>query len=274
MGTPGYYADTVRPDRDGECFMTSLSAQQIPTEIPTAQPIGANDLARSGYAHLPAETIGLTSFDGWPALRSQWDGMGPDVYLKAVGYRRQRRYARLSTGLDGPGEVTVAMLPTEPFVQHTPDNPRFDGVPRHFEPCDPALLGSPAFRYLLAVDLAAIGTAGHGWEVGVHQMRVLWNGTNIAEATPEGRHSDGHLFVAIHLIGLSPSTGGSSQVFDSRTASAPVFTTRLKNPGDTLIVNDRQMLHQVTSLTADAPGVRDVLVVDFLRERYVTGEAR
>lgn len=227
--------------------------------------LSGSDLSSCGYVHLPAGLIGVTGAT-WLDFHAHWDGMAIDSYLSASHYRRERRYRRLTARLTTSGDLVTRLLPEAPFVQRTQDNPRFDGVPRHFEPCSVSLVNDIAFRDLLAVDLGIIGDRDTAWDVGIHQMRVMWGDTDPAEATPEGRHSDGHQFVAIHLIGLTPSMGGISRVFASRSEPEPVMSLRLEQPGDTLILDDRKVLHEVTSIIpVCGAGSRDVLVLDFNR---------
>jgi hypothetical protein len=224
----------------------------------------AERLASAGYVHLPAGETGLVLDRQWELLAQQWDHLCVDPYFRGAGFRRERRYARLTARLAGDAGVDVVRLPHEDFVQTTSENALFDGAVRRFEPCGDNLLENPSLLYLIALDLAIVARHGITWDVGIHQIRVCWDGTAAVTATPEGRHNDGHRFIAMHLIAASPSSGGVSLVFETRDQVCPVFAARLGEPGDTLIVDDRRVLHEVSPVTSVArQGGRDVLISDF-----------
>jgi len=84
------------------------------------------------------------------------------------------------------------------------------------------------------------------------------------KAAPDGRHRDGHWFIAMHLIGISASSGGVSRAYEAPEQAGPVFSDRLSEPGDTLIIDDRRVLHEVSPVSpAGGEGVRDMLLIDF-----------
>jgi hypothetical protein len=233
------------------------------TQLKAGPLSGAEHLAGAGYVYLPSGATGLVLDRQWELLAQQWDYLCVDPYYRGTGFRRERRYARLSARLAGDAGVDVVRLPHEDFVQTTSANALFDGVVRRFEPCGDSLLANPLLLDLIALDLAIVGRHGITWDVGIHQIRVCWDGSAAVTATPEGRHNDGHQFIAMHLVAVSPSSGGVSLVFETRDPARPVFAGRLE-AGDTLIVDDRRVLHEVSPVTPiGGPGARDMLIIDF-----------
>ncbi len=93
-------------------------------------------------------------------------------------------------------------------------------------------------------------------------MRVWATPGDGTSRAPEGRHRDGHDFVAAHPIRRYGCHGARSMVYDEATGE-PAFGTELEDPLDTLILNDRRMEHDVGPLTATGTqGYRDTMIVD------------
>jgi hypothetical protein len=84
-----------------------------------------------------------------------------------------------------------------------------------------------------------------------------------ARPTPEGRHRDGHDYVAMHLIRRVRCGGGETLIYPRGGAKVLARTT-LSDPLDSVLVDDGAVDHEVTPLAVDGgPGYRDVLLVTF-----------
>jgi hypothetical protein len=98
--------------------------------------------------------------------------------------------------------------------------------------------------------------------VGLHLIRVLADSGRGVAPAPEGRHSDGHAWIAMHLIGRHDCTGGTSSVYRPGE-DVPFLVTTMQEPLDTVIVDDRRVEHEVSPIRAAGPGGRrDILLVD------------
>jgi hypothetical protein len=194
----------------------------------------------------------------------EWNMLPPDPYLEPEHCRRNRRYARLKAVRNGDG-YTSHRLADAPFTQTREIIPLHHGRARHFMPATPALLGA-TLGDLVQFDLDVMSLALRPIAssfVGAHFMRVWASPGKDTSPAPEGRHRDGHDFVAMHLIRRHGCCGARSMVYAQAT-SEPAFETELEKPLDALIVNDRAMEHEVGPLTATgAGGYRDMLIVDF-----------
>src|SRR5690606_36512610 len=90
--------------------------------------------------------------------------------------------------------------------------------------------------------------------------RIVAHPTSAGLPTPEGRHSDGHRFVGMHLVPRDNCTGGLSVVHPEQ---GPPVELMLTEPLDSLFVADRDVTHEVTAIgTVDGTAVRDMLLVD------------
>jgi hypothetical protein len=98
--------------------------------------------------------------------------------------------------------------------------------------------------------------------VGLHLIRVLADGGQGVAPAPEGRHSDGHAWIAMHLMGRHHCTGGTSSVYRSGE-DVPFLVTTMHQTMDTVVVDDRRVEHEVSPILAAGPGGRrDILLVD------------
>ena len=74
------------------------------------------------------------------------------------------------------------------------------------------------------------------------------------EPTPEGRHKGGVTFITSLMIGRSNVTGGKSTVYTGD--GELLVTTRLSEPGDILLGDDRRTLRGVTAVRSEDDGSR------------------
>ena len=94
----------------------------------------------------------------------------------------------------------------------------------------------------------------------VHQIRVYANKgeTNLV---PEGIHRDGFDIIAIVCINRNNICGGSNNVYDNNKIK--MYNTTLQE-GDIMILNDKEVLHDVTSIklaNGKYVGYRDIFVL-------------
>jgi hypothetical protein len=196
------------------------------------------------------------------ALRAAWEDLPRDEHLADRGAWRRRRYGRLLATPDGG----LTSLPDQPFRQAAELIPLYRGQARRFAPVGQPTLANPALLALLRHDLDLVTRVEGGPRqavVGLHLIRVLADGGADVAPAPEGRHSDGHAWIAMHLIGRRHCTGGTSSVYRAGEADPFLVTTMLQEL-DTVVVDDRRVEHEVSPIRAERghTGTRDVLLVD------------
>lgn len=223
-------------------------------------------LRQYGVAYLSAADSGLLDSDPEEVVDT-WDELVVDQYLRGEEYERARRYSRCIAHLDDAGKLAIELVDCPEFVQHTDENRMFNGVSRKFAQCGREFTDSSFLARAVQLDMAVACGLDSSWEIGVHQIRVKSGRSSIAKPTPEGLHNDGHSFVAIHMISRHNVMGAESRVYESRSATIPTLARTLVERGETLIIDDQRMLHEVTAMTAQRglPGHRDILIVDLIR---------
>lgn len=222
-------------------------------------------LARNGFAAIPrAAIIDFTGKDALVGLDSQWSDLAVDAYLPGGGTFRRRRYGRLLVEPRDDNSIRTTALPPAPFTQTSQTIPLYNGRPRRFAPIDAATLTSGPLLALLRLDLDVIAAVeSRPYQVGIHMIRVEADVERAAPPAPEGRHQDGHLFVAMHLIKRDACAGGTSLIFRPADQD-PLAEITLTDRFDTLVINDRRVEHDVTPIRATAAhGIRDMLLLDF-----------
>jgi hypothetical protein len=221
----------------------------------------ADDVAQHGWAHgrLPLPTEG----SDWQRFAAAWDDLVPDAYLGPAKCRRNRRYGRVLAHRDGTLEPLVG---TE-FFQSKQINRAFGDQLRVFEPLTDEALASPRFSQILheSVGLVNEAAGARDWELGIHFIRVIADAEEGSEPAPEGRHSDGHEYVVIHLIDRHRCVGGESQVF-RRGEEQPQHKVTMTEPLEALALADTEMEHAVSEIRTEERcdcGWRDTMIVDF-----------
>jgi hypothetical protein len=222
-------------------------------------------LTENGFAVIAGATVvNAVTNEALSWLRPRWSELEPDAYLPGRATYRRRRYGRLSAEPQADGSTRITALPETPFVQSSETIPLYKGKARRFAPIDPATLTAGPLLALLRLDLGVVTAVEPGtYEVGVHMVLVAVTPERVELPAPEGRHQDGHSFVAMHLIKRESCTGGTSLIFRPGELD-PVAEMTLSDELDTLIINDRRVEHDVTPVGAlTSQGTRDMLVVDF-----------
>ncbi|MFD5428537.1 2OG-Fe dioxygenase family protein [Streptomyces sp. NPDC127084] len=201
-----------------------------------------------------------------PLPRVEWDSLAVDRYLPCGTYRF-RRFGRVKA-LPGPSGWSLVPLPYRSFQQPAEVIPLYNGAAREFAPIRESLLRTAGMVRLIKTDLDIVVEATgrqQGYMLGLHMIRIVAGVQNGNAPAPEGRHRDGHQYVAMHLINRIGCSGGVSRVYHGK-CEQPALVTTLSHPLDTLVVNDQLMEHEVTSvlsLPGASQSVRDLLIVDF-----------
>jgi hypothetical protein len=227
----------------------------------------AGAVSRDGVAFLPGSYVrSLLPPSGFYEFEGAWNNLGADEYLPGGATYRRRRYGRLLANPGSEGRYFINRMPLAAFEQSADLMPLYGGRPRMFEPIEERTFASSVLRSLVNLDLEVIASVEHSqnvWAVGVHMIRIVVKAGLCQLPAPEGRHADGHRYIAMHLIRRRDCEGGESRVFPARE-SEPVLETTLTDSLDTLIVDDRRVEHAVTAVRAvERVGTRDMLLVDF-----------
>lgn len=222
------------------------------------------DVRTHGYAALATpdfERLTGVRGDDFQALKSTWNDLPPDVWLRDGGKYRFRRHASL---IAENGEITLQ--PHRAHFQPVDYNALHGGLHRMFDPVKPDTMAQNAWRETL---LALTRTCDHvrgantKWFVEAHQFRID-TGDGLGRPTPEGAHRDGVDFVAVILVDRVNITGGETRVFDYNGPNGQRFV--LRSPWSVLFMEDARVIHESTPIQRAAEeraGHRDTWVVTF-----------
>lgn len=219
-------------------------------------------ISRDHAAVLSAAHLATEQPEAWHSLASAWDNLPPDPYRPIGENYRFRRYSRLRAMPTDDG-WSFDLRPHAPFIQSADIIPQYGGMARSFPPVEPSVVESHEIRSLLRLDLDILSEVEgkNQYDIGLHMVRVLARQGENPSPTPEGRHRDGHLFVFMHLLAREGCDGGMSRVYGS--VADPVLQTTMRRMLDTVVVDDRQVEHEVERIVAmNERGWRDTLLVD------------
>ncbi|MFI1968739.1 2OG-Fe dioxygenase family protein [Streptomyces cinnamoneus] len=213
--------------------------------------------------HTPAlltAALGRIPPDSVAEFTGSWNDLPADTHVAADPPYRFRRYGRFRVG-DG----LLEPLPHVPFFQDRAVNKVHGGVARMFAPLDGGVAQGAALRTVVRTLWEHLPGPRTGIDTcGIHQIRVTATPDAEGLPAPEGVHQDGHCYVAQVLIGRADVRGAESCLYDlDRT---PVYRASLESPWETIVLDDRRVLHGVSPLTPTPgarTGVRDMLLVDF-----------
>jgi hypothetical protein len=221
-----------------------------------------------GFAWLPraAWSLGLALETHWQRLAEDWDHLEPDRYLQAGAKFRLRRYGRYAWS---PADDALAALPHESYFQPEEENAYVGGIVREFAPLRPGSVDNPFLHALVRATFACLPLAaarrGATWEVRIHQIRIVTSPGQPGLPAPEGIHQDGTDFLTLHLVRRQNIAGGDTTIYDLKRR--PLQSCTLREPLDSLILEDPRVLHGVTPVEpagGESQGLRDILGVDFL----------
>lgn len=235
----------------------------VATFLPPFSPHGEYPahLRQRGYAVLEPATV--AELCGFPlaaldALKSSWDELPPDTYLKDGGRYRRRRHSCFVVDDGQPRQA-----PHRAHWQSLDYNALHGGMQRWFEPMDAAVVASPAWPGLLGA-LARTATALKGatrWFVEAHQFRIDTT-DGIGRPTPEGAHRDGVDLVAVLLVDRAGIKGGETRVFAAAGPDGQRFT--LTAPWSMILLDDERVIHESTPIQPlGERGHRDTLVLTY-----------
>lgn len=189
-------------------------------------------------------------FDGFKQF---FNDLPVDPYVK--GKYRFRRLSRFTAA----GNELVK-LPHGYLFQSKEYNPLVGDIKREFAEIDDALTQLDDFKKLVFAFIDACKLHPES-EIGVHQIRTTCSLNNFGNPAPEGIHRDGTDFIGIFCVNRENIQGGETHLYVEKKEK-PVFK-KILNPGELLLVNDREFFHFTTPIkpTSDAQGVRDVFVL-------------
>lgn len=211
--------------------------------------IDPKDLAYSTLFTLhQVNTVQVSSF------KPYFQDLPVDPYIKdRYRYRRLSRFKVV--------EDELIQLPHGYLFQSKKYNPLLGDVKREFDELDPGMVRLPDFQKLVLsyVQYAQLNPAEA--EIGVHQIRTTCSPDNYGNPAPEGIHSDGTDFVGIFAVDRGNITGGETHLYKSKDKD-PMFAKVLQ-PGELLLVNDREFYHYTTPIRPMfyGDGTRDVFVL-------------
>jgi hypothetical protein len=187
-------------------------------------------------------------------LGALFENLPIDPYLEG-GYRF-RRLSRFRIQ-----DNRLIQLAHGRFFQTKDYNPLLVDVVREFAEIEPALVELEDFQKICLefFDFCRLCTAHQ--EIDVHQIQTVALPHTIGHPAPEGIHQDGVDIVGIFCVTRQNIDGAETSLFTSKTAP-PIFT-KILNPGELLVFNDKQFFHFTASLTTNstAPGIRNVFVL-------------
>ena len=224
-------------------------------------------LARDGYARIGGgallSRLGIGA-RAWEALAETWSDLGHDLYMADGGRYRRRRHAAFA--LEGGRFVRK---PHQPHYQSRDYNPLNGDVQRWFDPVADATVALPAMQAILSFCAASFDpSAARRWHVEMHQFRIEASTAESGQPTPEGMHRDGVDHVLVMLIERHNVREGVTRI--GTAAGEPLGEFTLTDPADTMLIDDRRILHGVTPihpLDPAMPAWRDALVVTLAEER-------
>ena len=216
-------------------------------------------LSAHGHAELSAasvSTLARCNLADLLSLRSFWNDLPPDRFLRDGGRYRFRRHSCFVVN-----QGNVQQVVHRAHWQPVEYNALHGGIERLFEPMLTALVEHPAWRQLL-IGLASSANAIKGaqaWFIEAHQFRIDTS-DGIGRPTPEGAHRDGVDFVAVFLLDRHGIKGGETRVFEANSPAGLRFT--LSEPWSVMLLDDERVIHESTPIQPlDEHGWRDTLVI-------------
>lgn len=174
----------------------------------------------------------------------------------------------------------LVLLPWSGVIQRLPlpcyyrDLERLPESGRQYESFGSSLLHSSELSRLLLADLSLCPFSAIDFcypvEVGLNLIRIVATPEQPGVSPPNKLHQDGEAFVIIHLLERNGIQGGESLV--AMPDETPLWRGLLREPFDTLIVDDTRLFHHVDAMRTDPAsrcGSRTVLVIDFSPMRSI-----
>ena len=199
------------------------------------------------FTYKKVNSIGMDSFEEFFA------DLPLDPYVR--GKYRSRRLSRFL--LDGE---KLIKLPHGYLYQSKDYNLLVGDVKREFAELSDRLIALDNFQQLIMAFSDSCKLHPEA-EIGVHQIRTTCTLKNFGNPAPEGIHQDGTNFIGIFAVSRNNIKGGATHLYTAKKEK-PVFS-KVLNPGDLLLVNDREFYHFTTPIKPESEeiGTRDVFVL-------------
>ncbi len=197
------------------------------------------------------ETINSVNLE---RLKSYFDNLPVDPYLE--DNYRFRRLSHFQVDFQ-----RLIKLPHSHFFQSQEYNPLLGDVVREYPELDNELIKLEDFQKIVLAFFEFCQLCSTYNEIGVHQIRTTTSFGVIGNPAPEGIHRDGVDLVGIFCVNREHIAGGETFLYKSQDEK-PVFS-KILNPGDFLVFNDRQFFHFTSPIRviASESGNRDVFVL-------------
>ena len=198
-------------------------------------------------------TVCQVSLQNLDNFKQFFNNLPVDPYIKG-----NYRFRRLSRFIINDNELVK--LPHGCLFQSKEYNPLLGDIKREFAEIDDALVELDSFKKIVFAFMDACKLHPEA-EIGVHQIRTTCSLNNFGNPAPEGIHRDGTDFIGIFSVNRENIQGGETHLYVAKKEK-PVFK-KILNPGELLLVNDREFFHFTTPIKpiSDAQGVRDVFVL-------------
>ncbi len=226
-------------------------------------------LRDNGFATVRGNEFSLTGhYDQLFALTQSWGEMSRDTYYGNEG--RANRYRRYSDFVYNPNGRKLSPVEHRSYFQSEGMNQYVGGLHRHFEDLPEVMYTNPLLESLVQLDFEVYKEIlpeaywTKEWQCQIHQIRIEVEAGKETEITPEGIHSDGYPYSAVHFWGKNNIDGAESRVYtkDEEQLASITFNDVL----DTLFFRDRDLKHYVTpATTADESksGYRQIIAISF-----------
>jgi hypothetical protein len=229
----------------------------------------SDDMRQTGYSFVRGSEFSLTGnfFEVYVLSRS-FENMGIDRYFGNEG--RARRFRRYSDLNYNPVMRKLSRLPHHAYFQSEQMNKYVGGKERHFEDLSQEIIDSPLIQSLVNLDFEVFKSTlpqemwTLNWQCQIHQIRIEVEAGEETEITPEGIHSDGYPFSAVHFWGKENIDGATSFLYT--TEEKELISVTYENILDTTFFKDREMKHYVSrAMTKDheKQGYRQIIAISF-----------
>ncbi|MDJ0796399.1 MAG: 2OG-Fe dioxygenase family protein [Calothrix sp. MO_167.B12] len=159
-------------------------------------------------------------------------------------------------------EHSLIKLPHRPLFQSKEYNPLMGDLVREFSELDDALIELEDFQKVVLEFFEFCKVCSAANEVGVHQIRIFASPEEAGQSVPEVIHRYGVDLVGIFCVNRERIEGGETYLYKSKDGN-PIFT-KILNPGELLVFNDRQFFHftsVVKAISSQEKGIKDVIVL-------------
>ncbi|MBA2652847.1 MAG: 2OG-Fe dioxygenase family protein [Tatlockia sp.] len=235
--------------------------------LSTNKQLATSQIDQTGFFYIPGSVFeALLEPEHWDDFTAHWDALNVDEYAIERGIKRKRSYVRL---LYKGREKSLQPYQDHEFFQDKTINQTFGGMKRNFSQPDDSFITSQALYNILLFDFNCFPLSqeerNQDWFFGIHQISNYADNDSAGLVTPEGIHTDGHLFSAQHFIQSSNiARGGVSRIYDANQCL--VKETSFNQRFDTILLHDQKMYHDVTPFYPDDKEIkafRSMLLIDF-----------